>query len=45
MKNPKKIYAYCKANLTYGEAIEMINVAITKLGFQRANSDSFGNER
>jgi AbrB family looped-hinge helix DNA binding protein len=27
----KKIYVYCKANLTYGEAIEMINVAITKL--------------
>ena len=28
-----KIYMYCKANLTYGEVIEMINIAITKRKF------------
>jgi AbrB family looped-hinge helix DNA binding protein len=30
-ENPQKIYMYCKANLTYDEVIEMINIAITKL--------------
>ena len=27
----KKIYVFCKSNLTFDEAIEMINIAITKI--------------
>ncbi len=27
----KKIYVYCKSNLTFGKAIKMIDIAITKL--------------